>query len=93
MFAFHTRTAAILAVAVAGALVAIPARADSVADFYKGKTITITVGTEAGNSYDVYTRTLARRLSRHVPGSPSFIVHTCWTIDDFYKDDTAGGCK
>jgi tripartite-type tricarboxylate transporter receptor subunit TctC len=51
-----------------------PARADSVADFYKGKTVTITVGTEAGNSYDVYTRTLARHLSRHTPGNPSFIV-------------------
>ena len=75
MLRSHARTAAMLAIAVAaGALAAVPARADSVAEFYKGKTITITVGTEAGNSYDVYTRTLARHLSRHVPGNPSFIV-------------------
>lgn len=43
-------------------------------EFYKGKTITITVGTEAGNSYDIYTRTLARHLPRHLPGNPAVIV-------------------
>ena len=34
--------------------------ADSVAEFYKGKTITIVVGTEAGNPYDVNETASAR---------------------------------
>src|SRR5262245_53616284 len=67
------RTAALLTMATAA--VAAPAAADEdVGEFYKGKTITISVGTESGNSYDIYTRTLARHLSRHLPGNPSVIV-------------------
>jgi hypothetical protein len=38
-------------------------RAQNVGDFYRGKTVTISLGTEPGNSYDIYTRTLARHLS------------------------------
>ncbi|HEY3654747.1 MAG TPA: tripartite tricarboxylate transporter substrate-binding protein [Steroidobacteraceae bacterium] len=49
-------------------------RADNVADFYRGKSVTISVGTEPGNSYDIYTRTLARHLSRHLPGNRNIIV-------------------
>jgi tripartite-type tricarboxylate transporter receptor subunit TctC len=75
MFRLQTR-----AIAVCGAVIAAvayadhSAHADDVADFYKGKTVVITVGTAPGNSYDIYTRTLARHLSRHMPGNPSFIV-------------------
>ena len=50
------------------------ARAQSVADFYKGKTITILVGSDAGGGYDLTARTLARHLSRHMPGQPNVIV-------------------
>jgi tripartite-type tricarboxylate transporter receptor subunit TctC len=49
-------------------------RAENVGDFYRGKTITISVGTEPGNSYDIYTRTLAPHLSRHLAGNPNVIV-------------------
>jgi tripartite-type tricarboxylate transporter receptor subunit TctC len=49
-------------------------RAQNVGDFYRGKTVTISVGTEPGNSYDIYTRTLARHLSRHLAGNPNVIV-------------------
>jgi tripartite-type tricarboxylate transporter receptor subunit TctC len=67
------RTAAVFAM-IAATLAARPVGAEAVGEFYKGKTITITVGTEAGNSYDIYTRTLARHLSRHLPGNPNIIV-------------------
>lgn len=42
--------------------------------FYKGKTIRIIVGYPAGGGFDVYSRTIARHLGRHVPGNPTTIV-------------------
>jgi tripartite-type tricarboxylate transporter receptor subunit TctC len=45
-----------------------------VADFYRGKTVTIIVGYGAGGGYDLYARTLARHMGRHLPGNPNFIV-------------------
>jgi tripartite-type tricarboxylate transporter receptor subunit TctC len=42
--------------------------------FYEGKTLTIVVGTDVGGGYDLYGRTVARHLGRHVPGKPSVIV-------------------
>lgn len=51
-----------------------PASADSVSDFYKGKTVTIWVGYSAGGGYDVYARTFARHWGKHLPGNPEFIV-------------------
>jgi tripartite-type tricarboxylate transporter receptor subunit TctC len=50
------------------------ASADSVADFYKGKTLTVIVGSGAGGGYDTNTRLLARHMSPHIPGEPHIIV-------------------
>ena len=50
------------------------ARAQAVAAFYKGKTITIVVGSDVGGGYDLTARTLAHHLARHIPGQPSIIV-------------------
>jgi len=50
------------------------AQAQSVAQFYKGKTINIVVGSDVGGGYDLTARTVARHLSRHIPGEPSIIV-------------------
>jgi tripartite-type tricarboxylate transporter receptor subunit TctC len=50
------------------------ARADAVADFYHGKTITIIVGYSAGGGYDLYARAISRHMGKHLPGSPNFIV-------------------
>jgi len=49
------------------------ARADAVADFYRGRSISILVGYSAGGGYDMYARTLARHMGRHIPGNPTFI--------------------
>jgi tripartite-type tricarboxylate transporter receptor subunit TctC len=55
-------------------LQAAPATAQSVADFYKGKTINIIVGFGPGGGYDLYPRVLARHFSRHIPGNPNVVV-------------------
>src|ERR1019366_8207625 len=50
------------------------AQTQSVADFYKGKTITMIVGSDVGGGYDLTARTVARYLGRYIPGHPSVIV-------------------
>jgi tripartite-type tricarboxylate transporter receptor subunit TctC len=60
--------------ALGAALSASPAAAQSVADFYKGNTIAILMGTGPGGSFDLYGRTIAAHLGKHIPGNPSIIV-------------------
>lgn len=50
------------------------ARADAVADFYKGKTIAVFVGFGPGGGYDQYSRLMARYLGNHIPGKPNVVV-------------------
>src|SRR3984893_16280277 len=42
-------------------------------DFYSGKTIQMLIGFSAGGGYDLYGRTLARYLGRHIPGNPQIV--------------------
>jgi tripartite-type tricarboxylate transporter receptor subunit TctC len=51
-----------------------PAEADPVADFYKGRTVTVVVSSSAAGGYDTLARALARHMGKHVPGNPAFIV-------------------
>src|SRR5436190_2291085 len=44
------------------------------ADYYAGKTIELVVGGDAGGGYDIYARTLARHINRHIPGTPNIVV-------------------
>jgi tripartite-type tricarboxylate transporter receptor subunit TctC len=46
-------------------------QADPIADFYRGKTINLVVGTSAGNDYDFRGRLIARHMGRHIPGEPT----------------------
>jgi tripartite-type tricarboxylate transporter receptor subunit TctC len=52
----------------------VPASAQSIEQFYKGKTVTIMVGVTPGGSYDMYARLLARFLGKHIPGKPDIVV-------------------
>lgn len=61
-------------VAVVAVAATLPARADDVADFYKGKRITLIVSYGPGGGYDVYARVLARHMGRHIPGNPAIVV-------------------
>jgi len=65
---------AAVALALAAALVVPQARADTVADFYRGKQINLIVGYGPGGGYDVYARLLGRHLGRHLPGNPTIVV-------------------
>jgi tripartite-type tricarboxylate transporter receptor subunit TctC len=47
---------------------------DAVAQFYKGQTVTIIIGSSAGGGYDLYGRIIARYLGKHIPGSPTVTV-------------------
>jgi tripartite-type tricarboxylate transporter receptor subunit TctC len=49
-------------------------RADPIADFYKGKTITLVVSSSAGGGFDVVARLVARYMPRHIAGTPNFVV-------------------
>lgn len=50
------------------------AAADEVAEFYKGRTISLVVGHETGTGFDLYGRLAARHLGRFVPGNPGVVV-------------------
>ena len=65
---------AIGAALVVLALTAPPALADEVADFYKGKTVSVIVGYSPGGGYDTYARILAKHLSKHIPGNPTVVI-------------------
>jgi tripartite-type tricarboxylate transporter receptor subunit TctC len=55
------------------AAAAVPAAAQTGADFYKGKTVTYIVATSAGGGYDAYGRLVSEFMQKHLPGS-SFVV-------------------
>lgn len=56
------------------ALCANGANAAEPVNFYQGKTVRIIVGLAAGGGYDLYARTLARHLGKHIPGNPAVVV-------------------
>lgn len=62
--------AVLLGVCAAGA-----AQAQGSAEaFYKGKQVTMIVGSSPGGGYDTYTRLIARHIGKHIPGNPNVIV-------------------
>src|ERR1700704_628308 len=63
-----------LSLAVALAATVPAAAQQSVADFYKGKTVRIIVGVGVGSGYDLNARLLARHLPDHIPGHPAVVV-------------------
>ncbi|MGE3246797.1 MAG: Bug family tripartite tricarboxylate transporter substrate binding protein [Beijerinckiaceae bacterium] len=65
---------AILAMLAVAALCAQAAQAQGVADFYKGKTIHVSVGTSPGGVNDITARLVSRHLGKHIPGNPAITV-------------------
>jgi tripartite-type tricarboxylate transporter receptor subunit TctC len=63
-----------LLAALAGMVVAAPAAAQSVEQFYKSNQLVFLVGHDSGGGCDVYTRTLARHMAKHIPGHPHIVV-------------------
>ena len=65
----------VLALALSAAFLAgTDARADAVADFYKGKTVTIVVAAGPGGNYSVYSLLLSPYWKKYLPGHPTFII-------------------
>src|SRR6202023_3974137 len=49
-------------------------RAQSIADFYRGKTLHVLIGYGEGGGYDIYGRLFAEFMPRHLPGNPTIIA-------------------
>src|SRR5215467_4647241 len=44
------------------------------ADFYAGKSIDLIVSNAPGGGFDIYARSIARHMQRHIPGNPVIVV-------------------
>jgi len=64
---------------IAGVILALPglapstAAAEAVADFYRGKTISMIIATAPGGDYDLRARLVSRHMGRHIPGNPTIV--------------------
>ena len=96
----HARGVAVAAGLAGGAALALagPAGAQSVEEFYKGKTISLVIGYSAGGGYDAYARLVARHMGDHIPGKPTIVprnmpgaagrVASAWVYNVAPKDGT-----
>ncbi|MGH6926038.1 MAG: Bug family tripartite tricarboxylate transporter substrate binding protein [Propylenella sp.] len=63
-----------ISLASAVALVALSAAsAQSVEEFYTGKTVEVRIGFSVGGGYDTYARLLATHMGKHIPGNPTLV--------------------
>jgi len=51
-----------------------PARAQSVEEFYRGKTIRVIVPTGPGGTYALFGNFINETMSRHIPGNPTLVM-------------------
>ena len=49
------------------------AQAQPVADFYRGKTVNVSIGVGVGGEYDMQARLVARHIGKHIPGNPTVV--------------------
>jgi tripartite-type tricarboxylate transporter receptor subunit TctC len=64
-----------VAIIIAIGLILSPAAsAQSVADFYRGKRVSLITSASVGGGYDQYARLVAKHMGRHIPGEPSITV-------------------
>jgi tripartite-type tricarboxylate transporter receptor subunit TctC len=70
----HTASCCTIALAAMLGVAAAPAHAETVADFYKGKTLSLIAGFPPGGGYDTYVRVLARHYGRFLPGQPTVVA-------------------
>jgi tripartite-type tricarboxylate transporter receptor subunit TctC len=49
------------------------ARAQTVQEFYKGKTVSLIIPNAPGGSFDLYARLLASHIGRFIPGQPAIV--------------------
>jgi tripartite-type tricarboxylate transporter receptor subunit TctC len=66
----------LIAVALVLLLAPAAANAQSVADFYRGKSVNLILGYPGGGSNGIYARAVARHLGRHIPGNPNVVFRS-----------------
>jgi tripartite-type tricarboxylate transporter receptor subunit TctC len=59
--------------ALTGALTPAAAETQSIAEFYRGKTIQMLIGVGVGGEYDLQARLIARHIGKHIPGNPNVV--------------------
>jgi tripartite-type tricarboxylate transporter receptor subunit TctC len=64
----------VLLLAAASSIAAVPSFAQSVSEFYRGRTVELVVGYLPGAGFDSFGRLLAQHMGRHIPGSPRLVV-------------------
>lgn len=74
MKCMHMRCLRGLLVLVCALLVAPLARAQGVAEFYRGRTIQLFLGYGPGGGYDVYARLVTQHIGKHIPGNPAVVL-------------------
>src|ERR1700690_4020679 len=67
------RALALCTISLSVAALPSTARADSVFDFYTGKTLSLLIGFPPGGGYDTYVRVLARHYGKFIPGHPAVV--------------------
>ena len=87
--------AALMAAAASGV------KAQTPAEFYKGKNVDLYIGYSVGGGYDLYARMLARYMGKHIPGNPTVLPKNMegagslrlanWLYNIGPKDGTAFG--
>ncbi|MET0669348.1 MAG: hypothetical protein ABWY14_05060 [Tardiphaga sp.] len=63
-------------IGLAAALIAVAAgtvQAQSVEEFYRGRSMPLIIGFSVGSAYDLYARHLARFMGRYIPGNPTIV--------------------
>ncbi len=60
--------------AMAAALASVPAAADPVADFYRGRTVYVISAGGAGGAHGLYGQVIASHIKRHIPGNPNVVI-------------------
>jgi hypothetical protein len=63
----------VIAAAALAALVSTTAYAETAAEFYRSKTLTMVISTGVGGGYDLGGRLVARHLSKHIAGNPQIV--------------------
>ena len=58
---------------VSAAALAQSAEEKRVADFYRGNTVYVIIGSGPGGSFDIYGRTVGKYMVKYIPGNPTVV--------------------
>jgi tripartite-type tricarboxylate transporter receptor subunit TctC len=70
----YRKLAAFVATVSVAIVVGTAPRAETVAEFYKGKDIKVLIGAGVGGTYGLYALLATRHLGKHIPGHPNLVV-------------------